>query len=326
MSRDKIVTITAPRRAELLPDRPAADPIGADEVAGRTAFSLISTGTELNYNYLGTTFPSHPGYAAAFRVEAVGSDVHDIAPGSMAFCLGPHRTFQRVRRSLVVPIPDGLRPDHAVFARLMCVTMSTLTTTTARPPQTVIVTGLGPVGLLGALIFQSCGYRVIGCDPSEARQSLASQAGVRDVRPSVPLGDPDVEGKAALVLECAGHEAAALDGCKVVRKRGEVVLVGVPWTQKTDLTAHELLHAVFHRYAVVRSGWEWEVPLHETDYMANSIYGNIAAAMKWLAEGRLDVSSLYALADPADCDSVYDALLNQTWPRVAAVFDWSQAG
>ena len=323
MPGETIVAITSAERAELLPADPPVDPPGPAEVVGRTLYSLISTGTELNFNYHGSSFPSYPGYAAVFRVESVGAEVNDIAPGSLAFCMGPHRSFQRADRRLIVPVPPGLRPDHAVFARLMCVTMSTLSTTTARPPQIVLVTGLGPVGLLGGLIFQSCGYRVIGCDPSESRRALASQTGLRDVRASVPLDDPGVAGHVALVLECAGHEAAALEGCRVVRKRGEVVLVGVPWARKTDLTAHELLHAVFHRYAVVRSGWEWEVPLHETDFMSNSVYGNIAAAMDWLAEGRIEVAGLYETADPAQCDRVYKALLDQTWPKVAAVFDWT---
>jgi len=322
MPSDHIVAVVERAKAALVPIEAPPEPIAPNEVSGRTLFSLVSSGTELNWSYLGSAFPSHPGYAAVFRVDRVGADVTHIAADSLALCLGPHRTFQRAPANLVVPVPESLSPEHAVFARLMCVTMSTLATTKARPPQTVVVTGLGPVGLLGALIFQSCGYRVVACDPSDSRRSLARQAGVEAVRPAVPLDDPSVAGRAALVLECSGHEAAVLAGCKVVRKRGEVVLVGVPWARKTDMTAHELLHAVFHQYAVVRSGWEWEVPLHETDFKAGSIYGNIADAMRWLAEGRIDVSGMYQLADPADCDSVYRSLLDQTWPKVAAVYDW----
>ena len=37
---------------------------------------------------------------------------------------------------------------------------------------------------------------------------------------------------------------------------GEVVLIGVPWVKRTDLSAFDLLHAVFHRYVYLRSGWE----------------------------------------------------------------------
>ncbi len=322
MREHAIIAVTSRGKAELLPAQPPAEPLGPDEVYGRTLFSLVSAGTELNYNYLGASFPTHPGYAAVFRIEAVGSGVKDLEVGSIAFCLGPHRSFQRTERRLAVPVPDGLDPAQATFGRLMCVTMSALTTTGARPPQVVLVTGLGPVGLLGALIFASCGYRVVACDPVETRQAAARQAGLADVRSAIPLDDPAVAGRAALVIECSGHEQAALDGCRAVRKGGEVVLVGVPWLRRTDGTAHELLHAVFHHYAVLRSGWEWEVPLHETDFVPNSIYGNIAGAMKWLVEGRVRVDGLYALVEPAECDRVYRQLLEQSLPKLAAVFRW----
>jgi len=319
---ERIVTITAYGKAELLPCERPAEPLGPQEVAGHTVSSLISSGTETYWNYLGDSFPCNPGYAAIFRVEEKGSEVTDIPIGSLAFCMGPHCSFQRAERSAVVPVPPGLSADRAVFARLMCVTMSTLSTTTARPPQLVLVTGLGPVGVLGSLIFQSCGYRVVASDPAENRRILASEAGVRDVRPAVPLDDPAVKGHVALVLECAGHEGAALEGCKVIRKGGEVVLVGTPWRRYTETTAQELTDAIFHQYAVVRSGWEWQVPMTETDFRTNSIYGNIAAAMGWIAEGRITVDTLYAEADPADCDNVYRELLDRSWPRTAAVFDW----
>ena len=85
-------------------------------------------------------------------MEAVGSEVRSLRVGDRAFCMGPHRSFQRVAAEAAVPLPAGLAPEVAVFCRLMGVTMSTLTTTTARPPELVLVTGLGPVGHLGARI------------------------------------------------------------------------------------------------------------------------------------------------------------------------------
>jgi threonine dehydrogenase-like Zn-dependent dehydrogenase len=317
------VNFTAREQAELLPCERDLTPLGPREVAGRTLATLISAGTELNWSYLGTTFPARPGYAAVFEVEEAGAEVTSLKPGDRAYCMGGHRSHQRVSQENALRVPDGLAPEHAVFARLMGVSMSTLTTTTARPPQKVLVTGLGPVGHLAARIFAVCGYEVLGVDPSEARREVARRFGIADVRPAVPLDDPEVAGTVALALECAGHEGAALDACKIVRKRGEVVLVGTPWRRYTDRSAHEFAHAIFHRYAVVRSGWEWEVPHHPQDFRTNSIFGNQAAALRWLAEGRLEVDALYAAASPHDCQRVYQALLHSEWPALAAVFDWT---
>ena len=115
--------------------------------------SLTSPGTELHWNYLGKNFPSHPGYASVFTVDEVGAEVTDLAVGDPVFGPGGHQECQQMRRESVVPIPPGLEPERAIFARLAGVSMSTLNTATAHPPSRVFVTGLGPVGNLPAQIF-----------------------------------------------------------------------------------------------------------------------------------------------------------------------------
>lgn len=316
--------MTAREQAELVPLERDPSPLGPREVAGHTLATVISAGTELNAGYLGSDFPCWPGYAAVFGVEEVGAEVARLQTGDRAYCMGRHRSFQRVPEENALRVPDGLPPEQAAFARMMGISMSTLITTQARPPQKILVTGLGPVGHLAAQIFASCGYQVIACEPSEVRREIVRRFGIADVRAEVPLDDPAVAGEVALALECAGHEGAVIDACKVIRKRGEVVLIGAPWRQYTERSAYELADAVFHQYAVVRSGWEWEIPLHETEFRTGSIYGNQEAALRWLAEGRIRVEGLYATAPPRDCQRVYESLLHSEWPALAAVFDWTQ--
>jgi threonine dehydrogenase-like Zn-dependent dehydrogenase len=317
------VTITDREQAELQEIESDARPLGPREVTGRTLATLVSAGTELAGAYLGASFPRVPGYAAVFEAEAAGSEVEGVQRGDRLFCMGPHRSYQRVSQEQALPVPEGLAPEAAVFARMMGVSMATLTSTTARPPAPVLVMGLGLVGHLAAQLFAACGYEVTACDPANARREIAVQAGIRSVLPAPPLDDPAFAGQVALVLECSGHEQAALDGCRAVRKRGEVVLVGTPWQRRTDLSAHELLHLVFHRYVALRSGWEWQLPLQSAEFRRNSIFGNLAAALRWLAEGRVRVNGLYRTASPRDAQQVYQALLYQRHERLAAVFDWT---
>ncbi len=295
----------------------------AAEVAGHTLATVISAGTELAWNYMGTKFPSRPGYAAVFRVEQVGAEVEDLRAGDLAFCMGKHQSYQRMERRNVVPVPSGLTAETAVFARMMGISMSTLTTTSARPPEKVLVSGLGLVGHLAAQIFAACGYEVIACDPVEARRQIAKDMGICGVLPAVPLDDPKVAGHVGLVVECSGHEQAVLDGCKVVRKRGEMAMVGVPWRQMADMQAHDLLHVIFHNYVVLRSGWEWELPNQPTPFVTNSIFGNYAGTLRWLREGRVCVDGLYTKISPGACQEAYQSLLHKTAERLAVVLDWS---
>ncbi len=281
----QVVRFTSPMQAELVTEPLATAELAPTQVAGRTLVSLVSAGTELAcYRGLIGSFPMGSGYASVFEVERVGAEVADLAPGDCVFCMGPHQLYQRQERAGVAPLPDGLAPERAAFARLMGVTQATLVTTKARPPAPVLVTGLGLVGNLGAQVFAACGYEVTACDPDAARRELASRLRHRRVVERAPM--EELEGRVDLVLECSGHEAAALDGCRVVRKGGEVVLTGVPWERHTDLTAHELLHAVFYRYVVLRSGWEWEVPHHAGDFRPGSLFANFAAGLRGWRRGR----------------------------------------
>ncbi len=319
------VLFTAREQAVLQPLVVDDSAPGPHEVLARTLYSAVSSGTEtaVYQGHLGVGFPCGTGYAAVCEVTAVGAEVTVVRPGDRVFALAGHRSFHRLPDSEVWRVPPDLPPEEAVLVRLMGVTMSTLVTTTARPPDKVLVTGLGIVGLLGAQVFRSCGYEVHAVDPDPNRREVAAQLGIAEVHPETPLHEASVAGQVALVLECSGHEAAVLAGCRAVRKRGEVVLVGVPWVRRTDLPAHDLLHAIFHQYAVVRSGWEWEVPREPTDFVAGSMRANFAAGMQWLAEGRVRVQGLYQLMSPRDCQAVYQGLTHRTLERPAVVFDWS---
>ncbi len=306
-------------------------PLAPLDIEGRTLYSLISPGTELNV-YLGQyvrqdlawgRFPFTPGYAAVCEVERAGADVSDIAPGDRVFCMGLHRSFQRVSREQCLPVPRECRSEHAPFARIMNITMSTLTTTAARPPARVLFTGLGPVGLLGALVFQRCGYRVTACDPVEQRQECARQAGLRDVRRAVPVDDPAVAGDIALHMECSGHEQAVGDGTRVVKKKGELVLVGVPMVQRTELYAQQILNAVFRNWIVLRSGNEWQVPKHPASKGEPSLFGNMAAALEWLAEGSVPADDLYLSLQPNEPQEIYQNILNKKYEKPAVLLDWT---
>ncbi len=315
------ISITAKECAALV-DVAEPGALGAHEVRGKTVCTLISPGTELAGVYTGASFPAFPGYAAVFEAEEIGADVKGVPVGGIYFCMGPHRSYQQVDACAAHPVPEGLPPEKAVLARLMGVPMTTLMTTAARPGDRVMVSGAGPVGFLAAQVFALSGYEVLVVEPDDARRRQVEQSGISTVYPKAPCEDADVAGTVALVVECSGHEQAALDACRMVRKRGEVVLVGVPWRRQTDVYAHELLSAVFHKYAVLRSGWEWELPHYPADFNPHSIHSNFDTALRWLASGRIAVDGLSTMVDPRAAQSAYQGLLHKRAQGLFSVFDW----
>ena len=330
MNKCCAITITARETAELLPiDAPG--PLGPRDVRGESVATLVSPGTELSWNYLGSqpnparAFPNHPGYAVVFRAMEVGAEVKELQPGSLLFCMGGHRSVQQTDFQQVVPVPSGLPAHEAVLARLMGVTMTTLQTTTARPGDIVLVTGAGPVGYLGAHQFAIAGYDVRVVEPDARRREAIRQSGISMVYPAIPVDDASIRGKVALVLECSGHEQAVLDGARMVRRGGEVVLVGVPWKRRTEVYAHELLSVVFHRYVMLRSGWEWELPHQTSDFSPHSIFSGFQLALRWLSEKRIPLQGRIALRSPADAQAVYQSLLQGTATELFQVYDWEDA-
>jgi threonine dehydrogenase-like Zn-dependent dehydrogenase len=317
------ITFTRPDQAELLAVEPPAEPLGPNEIAGRTLVTLISVGSELRGGYRRGPFPRVPGYAAVCEAEDIGAEVSGITAGDHLFVMGPHRSFQRCSVNDALRVPDGLPPETAVFARMMAISMSTLATTAVRPPEKVLVTGLGLVGHLAARIFSLCGYEVTACEPSALRRDIAARNGVERALPALPLDDPAYIGKVGLVVECSGHEQATLDACRLVRRAGEVVLVGVPWERRTEIYAHDLLFTVFDKYVVLRSGWEWQIPLHDTEFRGNSIFGDLAAALQWLAQGCITVAGLYDLAPPREAQRAYQDFRHERAKTLTTVFDWS---
>ncbi|NUS69028.1 MAG: zinc-binding dehydrogenase, partial [Ensifer adhaerens] len=230
-------------------------------------------------------------------------------------------------------LPEGLSPDRAVLARLMGVSMTSLMTTKARPGDRVVISGAGPVGFLAAHLFAIGGYRVTVVDPDPVRRSQIAQSGIADRRASI--GDAaDLAGKVALVVDCSGHEGAVIDACRLVRKLGEVVMVGVPWRQATEISAHELLRAVFFNLVTLRSGWEWEFPILGRDFVweellegynnaPHSILGGFLRALEWLSEGLIEVEGLICHVTPDDPASLYSDISRRVIEQPFIVIDWT---
>ncbi len=316
------VTHIAKEQCKLVADDFEKVELGPNEISGKTVASLVSPGTELNGCYLGTTFPRGSGYSSVFEIEEMGRDVECLQAGQLMFVDGNHTSYVKVDASGAIPVPKGLKAAEAVVARLMGVSMTTLFTTVARPGDLVMVTGAGPVGYLAAEIFRLSGYDVFIVEPNKSRRLFAENAGYKTFE-SAPLDDASYCKSAALVIECSGHEQAVLDGLKMVRFKGEVVMVGVPWKKHTDLDAHSVFWEVFHNYPILRSGWEWEIPRESNNFNPHSIRKSREIALNWLVENRINLNCVISTHSPADCQDVYQGHLHKTHKSLCTVFDWT---
>lgn len=325
--------IVFPSKNRMVLEDYADEALGPAEIRGSTVATLISQGTELAWAN-GDDFPIRPGYAAIFRVEEVGAAVQGIELGELRFCMGHHRSTQRYQAQHTLPVPAGMPAQTALLARLMGVSMTTLMTTHARPGDRVIIAGAGPVGLLAAQNFLIGGYDVTVVEPDAKRRAQVERTGITSTCEVMPIEDPDYARRVAMVVDCSGHEGAVLDACRIVRQGGEVVLVGVPWRKLTDIAAHDVLREVFFGFVHLRSGWEWEVPIHGRDFVweellegynnaSQSIFTGFSKALRWLSEGRVDVNDLITTRPAGDPEAVYSAIAAREIEEPLIVLDWS---
>ncbi len=189
------------------------------EVLVQTAFSAISAGTELwiidgtaDPDYEVKEYPSNPprwpkirsdiatrhplprspdpeyhavGYSLAGTVIAVHEDVVDLEPGDVVACSGSqcshHAEVVAVPRNLVARVPSDMALEDAAFVTLGAVAMTGLRDTRCQFGETVVLYGLGLLGLLAAQMGRVAGLRIIGLDIDEDRLDFARRLGVKHV-------------------------------------------------------------------------------------------------------------------------------------------------
>jgi NADPH2:quinone reductase len=132
-------------------------------------------------------FPIAIGMEAAGVVEAVGPEVKGLAPGdrvAYAMARGSYAEHAAVAAAQLVKIPDEIDFPTAAGAMLQGMTAHYLTHSTfnLKTGQTALVhAAAGGTGLLIVQMAKLLGARVIGTTSTEAKATLAREAGADEV-------------------------------------------------------------------------------------------------------------------------------------------------
>ena len=92
--------------------------------------------------------------------------------------------------------------------------------------KTVLILGLGPVGLSAVAVAKAYGAkRVIGVNRGAYRRDLGLKMGADEVHEHLPAS---LEGRADVVLEMSGNTDVVEDALRAARIAGRIVLFGIP--------------------------------------------------------------------------------------------------
>jgi len=176
------------------------------------------------------------GYSLVGEVRAIGRDVAGYAPGDRVACAGAglanHAEYNAVPKNLCVRVPQGVDDEDASFVTLGAIALQGVRQAAPTLGETVVVMGLGLIGLLTVQILKANGCRVVGFDPNAARAKLAEQLGadiaVSGALAEVTLARTSGVGADAVIVTASSKSSEPINqAAEISRMKGRIVVVGL---------------------------------------------------------------------------------------------------
>jgi len=249
-STQRVLMLEAPRQARLT-DRPLPAP-GPHDLMLRSRYSTFKHGTEM-MAYLGRTplaervfnpalrlfeapsapqpfYPRPMGNMVVGTVEWAGGEVAGVKAGDQVFGWAPIADVHVMPAAALRPL-GALTPEQALCIDPASFALGATLDGSIAPADTVLVTGLGAIGLLAIQYCAALGARVAATSRFEQRRRLAKSLGAGDVYD--PLAETDVAralkeriGGVDAAIECSGSLDTLTMAIRATRQCGRVVCVG----------------------------------------------------------------------------------------------------
>jgi threonine dehydrogenase-like Zn-dependent dehydrogenase len=187
-------------------------------------------------------YPFTYGYSAVGTVEASRSDVGE---GERVFAFHPHQTRFIVSATDVVRVGEH-DPRAATLFPLVETALQVSLDAGIRYGEVAAVLGLGPVGILTAILLMRSGARVVASDPKPRRREAARACGVEAVGPDAirkAVGATTGERGADVIVEATGNPDTLGESLGLLSTEGIAIVAS--WYGAKPVTLP--LGADFHR-------------------------------------------------------------------------------
>ena len=178
------IVFTSPSVAELI-DRDFPEGLGEYDVRLKLMTTTVSAGTERAVlmgnqkagGYAG--FPRQSGYSAGAVVDAVGTKVTRVKVGDrVAASWTRHSRYYVVEETRVYPLPDAVSFSEAALVHIATFPMAAIRKCDLEIGESVIVMGLGVLGLVSIDLLRMAGaVPIIAVDPVEEKRKRALELG-----------------------------------------------------------------------------------------------------------------------------------------------------
>lgn len=252
------------------------------------------------------------GYCNVGRVIEVGTGVKDFKVGDRVASNGQHAEFVCIPQNLVAQIPDTVSDEEAVFTVIGAIGLEGIRLINPTIGETVVVIGLGLIGLLTAEILIANGCRVIGYDLDDAKVKIAKDKGVLAFNPLLGY-DPvkfvkdktkGIGADGVLITASAKTNDIISQAANMSRKRGRIVLVGVIGLDisRADFYEKELSFQVSCSYGPGRydEDYEFKGIDYPLAYVRWTEKRNFETVLQLISSGKLAVKNLISEVIPIE--------------------------
>lgn len=174
------------------------------------------------------------GYCNAGVVIEVGEGVSEFKVGDRVVSNGAHAEFVCVPKNLCALIPENVSDEEAAFTVIGSIGLQGIRLVNPTIGETIVIIGLGLIGLITAELLIANGCEVIGFDFDDKKVALAQVKGIKafnakgiDVVKTVEDITNGIGADAVIITASTKSDEVISQSAQMSRKRGRIVLVGV---------------------------------------------------------------------------------------------------
>lgn len=336
----KQIVFTEPNVAKLL-EREIGE-LRPHDILVKTAFSTISAGTE-RANLIGDLnidpssrpkpgdvpkFPRTVGYCSSGTVVKVGDAVTAFKEGDRVVgAWSKHASYNIFNEYNVAKIPDEISLNEAAICFISTFSLAGLTKTYPELGESVLISGLGILGLFAVKFARAMGLApIVAVDPNKERRALAIKYGADFAFD--PYEDGFVSnvkeatcGGANIAIEVTGIGKALEQVLDCMARFGRVSLLGC--TRDSDFTID--YYRKIHYPGITLVGAHTNArPYIESRPGIHTEMDDLRRVLKLLASERLDFKHLISEThSPFECEEVFSRLAFDKQFPIGVQFDWS---
>ena len=267
--------------------------------------------------------PMPMGYSNIGEVIQIGNGVSGFKIGDRVVSNGRHAEVVCVPKNLVTKVPDEVDSDEAVFTIVSSIALQGVRITNPTIGESIVVIGLGLIGLITIQILQANGCRVLGMDTDQEKINLSKKLGIEAIKldKTVNAIKKGIDfsygyGVDGVIITASTDSNEPLhNAAQMSRKNGRITLVGVIGSEinRNDFYEKELTFKVSCSYGPGRydenyeeSGFDY--PIGFVRWTENR---NFEAILEMMKNKTLNVKDLiYKKYNFSDTKNAYSDLIN----------------